>query len=1188
MTLSTTIFQLLISIVLCASFLCSSPAWALTAEKAHILVIHSGYRGSHWTDGVQSGIEKTFEKIDFKTELSTEYMDAEREPGDRLFNPLAELYAVKFEQMRPDVVISCGNTALAFLLKYREHLFPQVPVVFCGIERKDYEPSRFANRQGYTGVVEYLDLESTIDLIVRLQPDAGRIAVVCDPEKHSASFAEKEIIDSMAARYQERLRFLSPDGNLETASEGLVARVRKLDKNSAVFFLGSCRDSFSRSTGLEKMVQRISEASPVPVYAFREAFLGRGIVGGNLLSGQMHGRSVARKAIRVIRGEPVDQVPVDVVSSNRFRFDHRQLERFSIPESRLPEGSEVIYRPVSLIERNPAFLVWVMVFGLVLFLSLLLLKQNLHGRRYAKRLSQSEKKYRSLYDSLVDGVGESDLKGKIISCNKAYLDMTGHSLEEIQELRYQDLTPEKWRETDEKHIRQALERGYSDPYEKERLKKDGTAFPISIRIWSKNDENGRVVGFWGIIRDISERKQAQYALEKSERRFRAIYDAMPSLLALWDRSGDDFVLADVNPASVKISESRIEKYIGIKHSDFYRDAPQFAEAIERCHLHQMVVRMETDYTMRTTRKDKILNLRFVPIWPDSVMAVGEDVTEKKRAEDVLRMNEERLEFLLGLHAKKDLEKGELRTLALEEAVRLTGSEIGFFHVFEEDGRTLSANSYSKETMRDCSAEANKSTYSLEKAGNWADSIRLKKPVVCNDYRTSKNQKGLPKGHVPLIRHMNVPVLEDGEVVCVMGVGNKRVAYDDADVRQLKLFATSVWEIFKQIKLLEEKESLEQRLRREQRMESIGALAGGVAHEFNNVLGIVIGNAELALDDIPKDHPSRRYLDEIVGASVRAMDVVRQILRFLQKMPSDQSPVDITSVVRETIKLMRATIPKTIAIRRAFFCEFETIMANPTEISQLVINLCNNAAHAMGGEEGTLEVRLEPVNLFGQDAAVYEDLKPGNYVKLTVKDDGCGIEPDLLDRVFEPYFTTKEVDEGLGMGLAVAYGIVKNCDGTIKVFSEPGKGSTFEVLFPLIDLEVRAVGAGFNPAPTGSECILFIDDEASLVKTAVNLLRRLGYAVVGKTDALEALELFEAEPHRYDAVITDLAMPGMPGDRLVGEMLKIRKDLPVILCTGFSYRVDEKTARELGIRAFLNKPLLRSELARVVREVLDND
>jgi two-component system cell cycle sensor histidine kinase/response regulator CckA len=385
----------------------------------------------------------------------------------------------------------------------------------------------------------------------------------------------------------------------------------------------------------------------------------------------------------------------------------------------------------------------------------------------------------------------------------------------------------------------------------------------------------------------------------------------------------------------------------------------------------------------------------------------------------------------------------------------------------------------------------------------------------------------------------------------------------------------------------EKARLEVQLRRAQKMESIGTIAGGIAHEFNNILGVIIGNNELALMDMPDWNPAKNCLKEVQKASLRAKDVVRNILSFARKTPAERTPIQISTVIKESLKLLRASIPTMIEIRQNISCEREMILADPTEVNQVLMNLCTNAVHATGVEAGALEVGLEPIALDKDSAAKYDGLNPGDFVKLTVRDTGHGIDPEIIGRIFDPYFTTKSLAERTGMGLAIVYGIVKKHDGAIRVESEAGKGTVFEVLFPLhegvVEQEVKEKP---EVLPKGTERILFVDDEPSLVEMAERMLRRLGYDVETKTSSVEALDLFKEEPDRFDLVITDIGMPHMAGDMLAQKLIKIRPDVPVIICTGYSDRMDEDNAKERGIKAFVMKPLLMRDLAKTVREVLD--
>ena len=380
--------------------------------------------------------------------------------------------------------------------------------------------------------------------------------------------------------------------------------------------------------------------------------------------------------------------------------------------------------------------------------------------------------------------------------------------------------------------------------------------------------------------------------------------------------------------------------------------------------------------------------------------------------------------------------------------------------------------------------------------------------------------------------------------------------------------------------------LENELRQVHKMEAIGTLTGGIAHEFNNIVGIIMGNAELALDDIPESDLIYSNLKEILSAGLRAKDVVRQLLSFSRKVNVQRKQVKMIPVIQDALKFLRVTIPTNIEICPKIQAEADTVLADSTQIHQIMINLGTNALHAMEETGGILGIGIQNVVLDKDTASIDLGLIPGNYVKVTVSDTGQGIDPGVINQIFDPYFTTKDIGKGSGMGLSVVLGIIKTHEGAISVESELGKGTVFSVYLPVVEEKAIIESKIVAELPTGNESILFIDDEEAIVKMGLLRLERLGYKVLAATSPVAALELFRSKPDQFDLIITDMAMPKMAGDMLAMEMLKIRPDMPIILCTGFSEKISKETARSMGISGYIEKPIDKHDFAKMVRKVLD--
>lgn len=443
--------------------------------------------------------------------------------------------------------------------------------------------------------------------------------------------------------------------------------------------------------------------------------------------------------------------------------------------------------------------------------------------------------------------------------------------------------------------------------------------------------------------------------------------------------------------------------------------------------------------------------------------------------------------------------------------------------------------------------------------------------------------------------LSVPLKTKSKMIGVLEVINKEddTPFTEEDALLLTIFATQAAMAIENARLyqelrarLEDEKRLQDKLVESNKFLALGQMASGIAHDFNNILSGIMGFTELATMDIAEDHSSQQKLAQVIQASHRAKEVVNQILAFARQHELERKPIDLKNIFEETLKFLRASLPSNIKIHPHFTDEPCIVTADDTMIHQIVINLCTNAQHAMRDEGGILELSLYPLDIDTVSGETIDDLKPGAYVKFSVSDTGKGMDNDTMKRIYDPYFSTKEKGLGTGLGLSVVHGIVKSHGGVIKVQSEVGGGTRFDIYFPRIVNEVLGEIEHYQELPRGEEQILFVDDEDMLTDLGTQMLERLGYRVLANTNPRSALETFKARKDSIDLVITDMTMPQMSGVELSKGLMKVKPDIPIILCTGFNEQITEEKAKKIGICAFLMKPIRHRDLANTVRKALD--
>lgn len=633
-------------------------------------------------------------------------------------------------------------------------------------------------------------------------------------------------------------------------------------------------------------------------------------------------------------------------------------------------------------------------------------------------------------------------------------------------------------------------------------------------------------------------KQFEDELQNSERKFRTIIENAPGVVFILDLSGNILLFEGKGVDVLGLQPNQVT---GQSAFTIFHDQPETIRNIQKAMA-------GNTFTADIAVRKLIFATTFAPYRDRTGEVIGTigiatNITERKKAEEALRERENQFRSIVENS---------------HDGIILIGTDFKFQYVNDEFCK-ITGRSHQELIGEDFRVVLDDES----------------KDLVSDRYKRRQTGEAVPARY-----EFNI-LRKTGE--------KRRIEFSGNVIRDSNGHVKTVGQLLDVTKTKEseeEKKRLEMKLRQAQKMEAIGTLAGGIAHDFNNILSAIMGYAQLALINSQGNDKVHQYIQQLMASSERAKSLVQQILAFSRQTKAEKIPVDIGMVFKEVLKLIRPTIPSTIEITHNVVSNLGAVMADQTQIHQVLMNLCVNASHAMEANGGELRVELFPVELTAADVAHYTDIEPGRYLLLTVKDTGIGMDEETLSHIFEPYFTTKRVSEGTGMGLATVHGIVTDCGGDIRVSSIPGAGTTFHVLFPLVEKEIPEVENSILDLPAGNEQVLFVDDEKFLVDIGIEMLNDLGYKVEGRTSSHDALEAFRANPDKYDIVITDMTMPEMTGDKLAMEIKKIRSDIPIIICSGFSREMTQDKAQRIGVRSFLNKPITMEEMAHTIRKELD--
>ncbi|MCG6981233.1 MAG: PAS domain S-box protein [Deltaproteobacteria bacterium] len=763
-------------------------------------------------------------------------------------------------------------------------------------------------------------------------------------------------------------------------------------------------------------------------------------------------------------------------------------------------------------------------------------------RRIEEELQKSEERYKNILENIEEGYFEVDLAGNFTFANDALCRIAGYDRDELIGMNNRDYTTPE--------TAKRMYRVFSKTYQTgepakildyDIFRKDGTTRTLELSASLMKDSTGKPAGFRGVVRDVTERKQAEEALRESEERYRSLFQNNHAVMLLVDPETADIV--DANPAACS--------FYGWSHKELTSKKIFHINTLTEEQIFQEIERAKPEQSQHFLFRHRLARGEVVDVEVFSgpiilngkklLYSIVHDITERKQAIEALRDSEEKYRTVLEANPDPvvvyDIEG---KVVYFNPAfTRVFGWSLG-----ERLGKTMDL---------------------FVPEENWPETkIMIQRVLTGESFSGIESSRYTKEGKI-------IPVSISGAVL------------RDMDGKPVGSVIN--------LRDISERKNLESQLLHAQKMEAVGTLAGGIAHDFNNLLQAIQGYTELLLMRKKEGEPGCRELQEVIRASKRGAELTQQLLTFSRKVESKRKPLDLNQEVAELRQLLERTFPRMIELEFILDPNIRMINADSAQLKQVIMNLAVNAKDAMP-EGGKLVIETQNMTLDQEFCKKYAEVKPGEYVLLSMADTGHGMEKETLEHIFDPFYTTKEVGKGTGLGLAIVYGIIKNHEGYVMCYSRPGSGASFRLYLPALEAasereEIAESQESKSSAMGGNETILLVDDEEFIRELGVDVLGQAGYTVLTASNGEQALEVYRRERERIALVILDLIMPGMGGSKCLEELLKITPRARVLIASGYSPDASTKGALEAGAAAFINKPYDNKQLLELVRKILDS-